>query len=114
HGVSPFRIQGRAHRVLVVNRSVGEGGLHCLAAETQRRTAGTEEFAARGSRSPAGKLFCAGVAAPEPDPARIRNEAMTQGRPAGQEMRPTRYNHLALPTPTASVALASSRDSPHS
>lgn len=39
----------------------------------------TEHFVARGSRSPAGKMFGANGCGPRPDPARIHDEPRTQG-----------------------------------
>lgn len=57
HGIFSPRIQGRAHRVFVVIRSLSEDGAHCEAAETQRRTASAEEFAGEEAVSRRGNCF---------------------------------------------------------
>src|SRR3546814_11613920 len=58
HDAFSFRLNKvRAHRVLVVIRPAGDGLAAPLAVETQWRAGRRKEFAARGSRAAAGKLF---------------------------------------------------------
>ena len=99
HDVFSFRLNKvRAHRVLVVIRPAGDGLAAPLAVETQWRAGRRKEFAARGSRAAAGKLFspdgCShearGAAAPPP------GFTTTQGR-LGPNRIERRQGRLGIP-----------------
>src|SRR5574338_75106 len=99
HDVFSFRLNKvRAHRVLVVIRPAGDGLAAPLAVETQWRAGRRKEFAARGSRAAAGKLFSPDGCSHEARGAAARPPGFTTRRGRlGPNRSERRWGRLGIP-----------------